>query len=300
MNKKRLITTIVMTLLLTGCSLAKPEKTVTADDKMIGVFITVGEKNEIQEDDTWVTLGKEELNTNLGNFELDKKVLIGKYDDKENTYRFGNHKGFLCIETKDYTKDYPAFSTITDLDDVFVDKTSNMKETEDFDTEVSINSTLYLPEKSQDERLRFYNVFQSKDGLIYLDGTLDSIDGGTNDGEFKVTYEYKSNINGDDEIDKIAVNTKIKYFSKTKDIIINQYDSNGNLLKRKSIGVSNTDTTVSWLKDASFAIVEEVNEKEIKRVMINNKSDEDDCKSYSYHIEDNNDRVKKVEVYFNN
>lgn len=298
MNKKKLIVTIIMTLLLTGCSLAKPEKTVSADYRMIGVFITVGEENEILEDDTWSTLGTEELNLDLGTFEVEKKVLIGTYDEKEDTYRFGNHKGFVCMEVRDTTKDYPDFSTITDLEDVVVEKTSNMKDVDKYDTEVILKPTLYLPEKLQDKRLRFYNIFQSKDGTIFLDGTLNSLDGGSNDGEFMISYEYKSTANDEGETDKINIHTKIKLFTNSKEIFINQYDSNGKLLERKSIGLPKTDTTISWLDHASFAIVEEVNDKESKRVMINNNPDEEDSESYSYHIEDKQDTVKSIELTF--
>ncbi len=45
-------------------------------------------------------------------------------------------------------------------------------------------------------------------------------------------------------------------------------------------------------------IVEEVNDKESKRVMINNNPDEEDSESYSYHIEDKQDTVKSIELTF--
>lgn len=298
MNKKKLIVTMIMMLLLTGCSLAKPEKTVSADHRMIGVFITVGEENEIFEDETWDTLGTEELNLDLGTFEVEKKVLIGKYDEKEDTYRFGDHKGFVCMEIRDTTKDYPAFSTISDLDDVYVEKSSNMKDEDKFDTEVTLEAALYLPEALQDKRLRFYNIFQSKNGTIFLDGTLNSLDGASDDGEFEITYEYKATSNGEGETDKVNVHVKTKLFKNSKEIFINQYDSQGNLLKRKSLGLPKKDTTIAWLDNASFAIVEEVNDDGSKREMIVHDADEEENPSYTYCIEDKVDMVKRIELTF--
>ncbi len=295
MNKKKLIVTMIMMLLLTGCSLAKPEKMVSDDNRMVGVFITIGEENQIVEDDTWTTLGTEELTVDVGTFEVDKKVLIGTYDKKEDTYRFGNHQGFVCMEIRDTTKDYPAFSTISDLEDVFVEKSSNMKDEDKFDTEVMLEATLYLPETLQDKNLRFYNIFQSKDGTIFLDGTGNSLDGATDDGKFNVTYEYK---NGEGETDKIDVHVKFKLFKNSKEIFINQYDAQGNLLERKSLGLPKENATIAGVKDASFAIVEEVNDDGSKREMIVHDADEEENPSYIYCIEDKDDIVKRIELIF--
>ena len=298
MNKKKLIVTMIMMLLLTGCSLAKPEKMVSDDNRMAGVFITIGDENQIVEDDTWTTRGTEELTFDVGTLEVDKKVLIGTYDEKEDTYRFGDHPGFLLMEIKDTTKDYPAFSTISDLEDVFVDKSSNMKDEDTFDTEVMLEAILYLPETLQDKRLHFYNIFQSKDGTIFLDGTGNSLDGATDGGRFDITYEYKTTSNGKGETDKVDVHVNLKLFKNSKEIFINQYDAQGNLLERKSLGLPKENATIAWVKDASFAIVEEVNDDGCKREMIVHDVDEEENPFYSYCIEDKVDIVKKVELTF--
>lgn len=298
MNKKNLIVTMIVTLLLTGCSLAQPENPIPMDDRMVGVFVTIGEENTIHEDESWVSLGTEQIDTEVGSFKTDRKVLIGTYDEKEQTYRFGNHKGFLCLELVDEKLGHPDFSSFTNLDDVTCHHTSIMNGENDFDTESFVSGTLYLPQKSQEEKGRIYKVFQSKDGTIFLDGSMNSTFEVRDKSGFSVFYEYKSNDKDEEHVNRITVKADIKFFSNSKDIIVYQYDADGNLLERQSIGLSKTDTSVSWLEHASFAIVEEVNDQGNKREMIDKQQNEENQKSYTYHMEDDEELVKTVEVSF--
>ena len=186
---KRVFLLVVLSfvLLLSACTLAKPEETkATEGDRFVGVYI-ISEDTDVKlyDLDGWIQDGMEDFEANRINVDIPRLIYPGVFDPEEHRYVFPGLDGYALFVAK-VGKGPDAYTTTqSDLENVNVkflthDADISIVQTGDEDAEMTgsatdyeLAGTIYVENVYlKNNYLRLMNVFQKTDGTIYLDDTL--------------------------------------------------------------------------------------------------------------------------------
>ena len=104
-------------LLLSGCTLAQPERQSVSQDRFIGFQLVYEENRTIDMSDPdwqeqeasiepedrshWVEYGTQNVQTDrFGTLSLPREILIGEYDEEHNRFYFPGKEGYNCFLAK--------------------------------------------------------------------------------------------------------------------------------------------------------------------------------------------------------
>ncbi len=271
MNKKFLAILLSCSMLLmSGCSLAKDEVVSKESDRLVGVYLTTEYPDSNNEH--WVEYGTFNADTEFGEIPFPNLILPAEYYKETKEFVFPGLDGYALFEATVHDGEDIYHLSQSDLLDGTVHVTSS-----DFGDSFELSGTLYVGETTEDTIWKANLVYQTADGLVYLDGSGNSYQG--NEGGFssKVEQTYTTTVNGEEGSTKTMVEFTVKTIEKLELLKVYQYDESGEQIDSKELTVTGEDKDVIWASDAAWAVIEEQYANSVKRTVYNhpdNKTEE--------------------------
>lgn len=250
-----------MTVLLAGCSLARPEAE-DPQDRFCGFFMTYSESGagkDFYDNPHLTELGTETLDTGeYGSFSFPRQVLVF---DRE-TERFPGMEGYALFIFRGTGESVSTYTRcVSNMGGGAFHTTAADQGTRD-----EIEGTVYmgppLGAKNWDPNQNTgywhaYRVYQSKDGTVYLDGSGNSY-GGAGGMSTTETATYTSTENGETvSEDSVSVTVHIEMVSRLEELTVAQFKADDTLLRSDSVPLGRELPAVTPEEDAAWLLVEE-------------------------------------------
>ena len=304
-KKVFLLVVLSFVLLLSACTLAKPEETkATEGDRFVGVYI-ISEDTDVKlyDLDGWIQDGMEDFEANRINVDIPRLIYPGVFDPEEHRYVFPGLDGYALFvaEARDANDDYPYHTSCIDLQDAHVKyNTVDMGESgvsllEESYTNYELSGTLYVENVYlKNNYLRLMNVFQKPDGTIYLDGTGDAFACASS---FSLEEKSSRTVNGEKvELGTTKVTVTIEEAKEADSGILYWYGETGELLMTQPLDPEQV-TELTWQEKADWVIYEETFGEELVRTLYEKGTEEEPvCLSIMTIDEDGIGRIKTVEI----
>jgi hypothetical protein len=280
MNKKILYLSLLLllSLLCCACSLAQPELegTSTKQDRFIGVYIISDEEDSrLYESDAWVT--PEAEYTDLDSFLSAQQDLIlpAVYSREEHTYIFPDLDGyalFAAMRTDEGEENSYTF-TCCDLSKGNSGFHTVATEEGEAYTNYELSGTLYVTDAhSETGYYRLLNVYQKPDGTVYLNGTGDSFGSG---GTITLEEKQTETVHGKEtELATTKVTVSIEEAKEADRGILYWYKEDGTLLATEAPDLDQL-TELLWPDKGSWLVFEEHFPEEVRRTLVERKSEEE-------------------------
>ncbi len=221
-------------LLLSGCTLAQPERQSVSQDRFIGFQLVYEENRTIDMSDPdwqeqeasiepedrshWVEYGTQNVQTDrFGTLSLPREILIGEYDEEHNRFYFPGKEGYNCFLAKrPSSQGGEQYVGNGDLCDATI-KVGGEEE--------GISGTVFAgpplagrPEDPLDYVWTAYRVYEMADGTVYLDGTGSSYAAGM--GGFSTSMESKETrtVDGEEETYTFKAEFTLEWVERTEQI----------------------------------------------------------------------------------
>ena len=308
-KKVFLLVVLSFVLLLSACTLAKPEETkATEGDRFVGVYI-ISEDTDVKlyDLDGWIRDGIEDFEANRINVDIPRLIYPGVFDPEEHRYVFPGLDGYALFVAK-VGKGPDAYTTTqSDLENVNVkflthDADISIVQTGDEDAEMTgsatdyeLAGTIYVENVYlKNNYLRLMNVFQKPDGTIYLDGTGDAFACASS---FSLEEKSSRTVNGEKvELGTTKVTVTIEEAKEADSGILYWYGETGELLMTQPLDPEQV-TELTWQEKADWVIYEETFGEELVRTLYEKGTEEEPvCLSIMTIDEDGIGRIKTVEI----
>ena len=309
---KRVFLLVVLSfvLLLSACTLAKPEEKQSAEmaDRFVGVYILDDDQaNAIYEMEGWVEDGTEQHEMDSVNIALPRLIYKAEFVEGEHRYQFPGLKGYALFAATVGQGQDAYTTTCSDLENV------NVKfHTRDADlsivqtgienaemagsvTDYELTGTIYVENAdSENHYLRLMNVFQKPDGTIYLDGTGDAF---SSAGSVSLEEKSTRTVNGKKvELGTTKVTVSIEEAKEADSGILYWYGETGELLMTQPLDPEQV-TELTWQEKAAWVIYEETFGEEVVHTLYEKGTEEEPvCLSIMTIDEDGIGKIKIVEI----
>lgn len=267
MNKKLLaILLSCSVLLMSGCSLAKEEAARKEADRLVGVYLTTEYPDSNNEH--WVEYGTFNADTEFGEIPFPNMILPAELDPETKTFVFPDLPGYALFE-----------ATVKDGEDVYNTSQSDFMDgnfhvtTTDFGDSFELSGTLYVGEAAEDSIWKANLVYQTADGLVYLDGSGNSYSGNAGGFSSKVEQTHTKVVNGEEGSTTTLVEFSIKTIEELEHLVVYQYNESGEQIDSKELTTTGEDKNVMWASDAAWAVIEEEYANSVKRTVCNYPDD---------------------------
>lgn len=287
-KKVFLLVVLSFVLLLSACTLAKPEEKQSAEmaDRFIGVYIVDDTQADgIHEMEGWVEDGSEQHEMDSVNIALPRLIYKAEFVEGEHRYQFPGLKGYALFAATVGEGQDAYTTTCSDLENVNVkfhtrDADTSVTQMGDEDaefagsmTDYDLTGTLYVREGYfTDQYWCLMNVFQKPDGTVYLDGTGDSFAfGGT------VSLEMKSEqtVNGEKiDLGTTKVTVTMEEAREADEGTLYWYGEKGDLLSVQPLDLKET-TELTWWDGAAWVVYEETFGEEVARTLYEKGTEEE-------------------------
>lgn len=274
MNKRKykaggLSLVLLFSLLLGGCTLAKPELQQTKEDKLCGILVTVGEqevqRRKEQELENMTFSSIKELEESLTSSAEAEGIR-----QPDGTYVFEGVEGhMLGIKEETEEDEVPYVHFIND--GFFTEVEANTAVTDEGKKD-SVSGVI-LAGESINEAIYMNPVYSREDGSCYVilssGGFL--MGGMKTEGEaYGQTFQWEAakEINGKKETDSIEIHVSLKMAVPVKRVCVRMYNDKDELLKKEEVLGGTEEVSVS--EETAYVIVEEeASDGRIKRSLYN-------------------------------
>lgn len=246
---------VALSLLLGGCTLAKPELQQTGEDKLAGILVTVGEqeaqrrREEELEDRTFSSIKELEES-------LISSVTAEGTRQSDGTYVFEGVEGHMLgiAEEKEDGEAYVHFIN----DGSFTEVKADTSET-DGGRKDRISGVV-LAEDGLKEPVYMHPVYIREDGSCYvvLDGSGFLMGGVKTEGEvYGTTFQREASeeINGEKVTNSIEIEVSLKMAAPVEKLCIRMYNDRDELLREEEIRRGMEEISVQ--EETAYVIVEE-------------------------------------------
>ena len=297
MRRSKLLALAALCLTLAGCSLARPEaaEQTGGGDRFIGVYVvpSQGYVDHLANNPYLEEYGEFSAETDeFGTLRFPQDVLFA-VEDGAGSYTFpGLEQGYSLFVYREPVAEEPDHKGR----DYAVGVVSNMapgEQSSQFnftDGEVleSTSGTIYFgpplgaPEDWDPHTngviWRCYQVYQTEDGRIYLNGHGNSFNGPMT---HTLTESYTSRENGETvQKETVSVTVAVEAVSRLERLIVTQFDEQNQVLDTQSLPLAEELPPVSWADGAAWALVEEIGPEETRRTLYNVPGEDGDPVSH--------------------
>ena len=261
-------------LALTGCSLARPEgapagsgdgsgEETASEARFIGLYLVYGERgdrNAFGSNPNLTELGDKTLEAEgFGSFTVPREVLLAEWDE-DKSWVFPGMEGFylLCTET---VEDGAPVSAISHT----MDQVQSAVSVTDEGVTTTLSGTIYMgPPLDAPEDWSIYDmtgiwdaykVYQTAEGVPYLDGSGDSFSGGPVG--YTAEESWSRTVDGETEGVSISVKVQLEEVPRLGAVTLYQYGAEGQLLSTQDIPLDGERRQAAWEEGALWAVVEE-------------------------------------------
>lgn len=262
MMKRRIRPLLLALLVLTGCSLARPEKE-GDEDRFVGFYLVRDESGEgmgFYRNPHLEEYGGETVSLDgYGSFSLPREVLFAQKEGRE--WVFPGLEGWRLFVYRGVGEDGGTYmASASDLSG----GEFHIKSTDEGDTE-TISGTLYLgPPLGQEDWDPYedrsvwtaYRVYQAPDGRPYLDGSGNSFSGGA-PSSYRETQTRTDRENGQTvKEETVEASVSVETVPRLEKLAVAQFDENNVLLRREELEPGE-NLAVARLPGAVWVLVEE-------------------------------------------
>lgn len=262
---------VLLVLLLAGCSLARPEEQGEQADRWIGFYVvpSQGYVDHLAENPYVVEYGTFSAQTDqFGALSFPREVLFAA-EDGDGNYTFpGIEKGYSLFIYRTYQDgtDHKGL-------DYAVGVVSNMapgEENTQFNyTDEGVSETasgvIYCgppqgagadwdPYTDDHTIWRYYNVYQTEDGRVYLDGSGDSVNGLMSKSQ---TATCTRTWDGESTVETVQVSVDMKHVPRLEKLTVTQFDGENAVLRSEELALRSPLPEVRCEAGAAWVLVEE-------------------------------------------
>ena len=267
-NKLLCLLLAVVLTALTGCSLAQPEQEAAAEDRWIGLYVVYsppGTYNDFNSNPNLVEMGTESLDTGTyGSLTIPREVLLGKEDPDTGNISFPGLEGYSLF-IRHTQEDYgPVTQVVSNMSPSEEGTTINSSDEGTAETASGViwwGPPLDAPadwDSYEDAGIwHAYNVFETADGQVYLDGSGNSYGGGGSGMGFSSDASYTYTENGESRTDSVSVSVSVKYTPRLTALRVVEFDGDNGVVNTTSLPLTEDLPALTPTADTAFLVVEE-------------------------------------------
>ena len=283
MKTRKLLLLVLLTLTLTGCSLARAEVSLGSGDRWVGFYVVPSQSGRDAFSNNPYLEEYSTLKTGAGQFgtlTFPKNVLFAVEDDAGNYTFPGIGTGFSLF----------YLDGTTDAGNPYVRVVSDMGAHEnglsfadrDEGSFITLSGTVYCgpplgvtgwAQYGNDTIWTFYRVYQTGDGRVYIDGGGDSTNGPMT---HSMTETRTIRKNGETMREEtLTVTAAVEAISRLEHLVVTQFDENNAVLRSEEMSLQSDRTEVRCLAETAWILVEEISAEGVERTACNIPEGED-------------------------
>ena len=273
MKRSKWLAAALAVLLLAGCSLAQPEKAEQQGDRWVGFYVV---PSQGYESDFYDNPNLEEY----GSF-------LFAVEDEAGNYTFpGLEKGYSLFVYREYGVGEPdhkgrnyAMGIVSNMGPG--EEGPQYKYTDEGISETASGTVYFGPppgvtdwdELTSGIIWRYYNVYQTQEGRIYLNGHGDSVNGAMSKTQ---TETRKTSLDGKTvQEETVSITVAIKTVPRLERLVATQFDENNAILQSDDLNLQNDRPELRCLPETAWVLVEEFTSGGTERTVYNPPEGED-------------------------
>ena len=284
MKTRKLLLLVLLTLTLTGCSLARAEVSPGSGDRWVGFYVVPfqGGRNAFSDNPYLEEYGT--LNTEAGQFgtlTISKDVLFAVENDARNYTFPGIETGFSLFYLEGTTDAGNLYTRV--VSDMGAHENGLSFADRDEGSFITLSGTVYCgpppgvtdwtPYGGGAVWWTFYRVYQTEDGRVYIDGSGDSTNGPMT---HSITETRTVRKNGETVREEtLTVTAAVEAIPRLERLVVTQFDENNAVLRSEEMSLQSDRTEVRCLAEAAWILVEEISAEGVKRTVCNIPEGED-------------------------
>ena len=263
---------------LTGCSLAQPEQEAAQEDRWIGLYVVYsppGAYNNFSSNPNLVEMGTTSLDTGkYGTLAFPREVLLGEEDPDTGDLTFPGLTGysvFIRHKQEDYGPVTQVVSNMSPGEEGTTINSSDQGTAETASGVIWWGPPLDAPadwDALEDAGIwHAYNVYETSDGQVYLDGSGNSYSGGGSGMGFSSDATYTYTENGESRTDSISVSVWVSYTPRLTGLRVVEFAGDSSVVNTTDLPLTGDLPALVPEGDAAFLIVEEESGEGVKRTL---------------------------------
>ncbi len=277
-NKLLCLLLAVALTALTGCSLARPEQEAAQEDRWIGLYVVYnpsGTYDTFSSNPNLVEMGTTSLDTGkYGALAFPREVLLGEEDPDTGDLTFPGLTGYsLFIRHKQ--EDYgPVTQVVSDMSPGEEGTTINNSDQGTAETASGViwwgpplDAASDWDSYENAGIWHAYNVYETADGQVYLDGSGNSYSGGGSGMGFSSDATYTYTENGESRTDSVSVSVSVKYAPRLTALRVVEFAGDNSVVKTTDLPLTEDLPALVPTADTAFLIVEEESREGVKRTL---------------------------------
>ena len=274
-----LLLAAALTALTAGCSLARPEREAAQEDRWIGFYVVYNPPgsydNSFNSNPNLVEMGTTSLDTGeYGALAIPREVLPGEEDPDTGDIVFPGLEGYsLFIRHKQEDSGY-----VTAIQSDMSPGEGQTVHSSDEGTAESASGVIWWgppldaaadfdPDASPHSIWHGYNVYETSDGQVYLDGSGNSYGGAGSGMGFSSDATYTYTENGETRKDSISVSVSVKYTPRLTALRVVEFDKDNSVVKTTALPLTEELPLLTLESDTAFLVVEEESADGVKRTL---------------------------------
>ena len=273
-----LLLAAALTALTAGCSLARPEREAAQEDRWIGFYVVYNPPgsydNIFNSNPNLVEMGTTSLDTGeYGALAIPREVLLGEEDPDTGDIVFPGLEGYsLFIRHKQEDSGY-----VTAIQSDMSPGEGQTVHSSDEGTAESASGVIWWGppldaaadwDSHEDAGIwHAYNVYETADGQVYLDGSGNSYSGGGSGMGFSSDAAYTYTENGESRTDSISVSVSVKYTPRLTALRVVEFDGDNSVVNITALPLTGELPALVPAADTAFLIVEEESAEGVKRTL---------------------------------
>ena len=289
MKRSKWLAAALAVLLLAGCSLAQPEKAEQQGDRWVGFYVvpSQGYESDFYDNPNLEEYGSFQAETDqFGTLAFPQEVLFAVEDEAGNYTFPGLEKGYSLFVYREYGVGEPdhkgrnyAMGIVSNMGPG--EEGPQYKYTDEGISETASGTVYFGPppgvtdwdELTSGIIWRYYNVYQTQEGRIYLNGHGDSVNGAMSKTQ---TETRKTSLDGKTvQEETVSITVAIKTVPRLERLVATQFDENNAILQSDDLNLQNDRPELHCLPESAWVLVEEFTSGGTERTVYNPPEGED-------------------------
>lgn len=268
------ISCLLLCLLLTGCSLARPEAD-AGRDRFAGFYVvreSSGDRSDFWSSDNplLTEYGSQAVKTDkYGTFDLPNHVLFAEMDGPNYIFP-GLEDGyslFMVHKTEDYGEVTEVVSNMGPHEEGMTIHSADDTHTETASGIIYCGPPLGAENWDQwttGSVWTAYRVYQTEDGRVYLDGSGNRF-GGDGGFTYRESRDWTATVDGTTSTERLEVVVTMETVPRLEKLVVTQFDGENNILQAGDLALREDLPEVECRADAAWVLVEEFTSEGVAR-----------------------------------
>ena len=273
-----LLLAAALTALTAGCSLAQPEREASPEERWIGFYVVYnppGTYDSFSSNPNLVEMGTESLDAGTyGSLTIPREVLLGEEDPDTGDIVFPGLAGYSLF-IRHIQEDH---GYVTAVQSDMSPGEGQTVHSSDEGTAESASGVIWWgppldaaadfdPDASPHSIWHGYNVYETSDGQVYLDGSGNSYGGAGSGMGFSSDATYTYTENGETRKDSISVSVSVKYTPRLTALRVVEFNGENSVVKTTALPLTEELPLLTLEEDTAFLVVEEESADGVKRTL---------------------------------